>query len=73
MQQLALIARDTIRARISHTHTLKEGWRCNETTVELTHADDNAAFPMEEMRLLMAEAHEAAREEAQRRNVRDGD
>lgn len=26
----------TVRTRVNHTHTLKDGWRLNETTVEVT-------------------------------------
>ena len=29
-----------IRVRISHAHTLKDGWRCDSTTVEWTGAGD---------------------------------
>ena len=29
-------AKQTIRVRIQHSHTLKDGWRLSETTVEAT-------------------------------------
>ena len=33
---VAVAAEPELRVRISHTHTLKDGWRCDSTTVEWT-------------------------------------
>lgn len=59
-----------IRIRNQHAHTLKDGWRLSETTVEATCS--LADLDLEEARKLLAEAqrqaHEAGQAEAEARN-----
>lgn len=52
------------RVRIAHTHTLKDGWRVSETTVEATGIEIN----YDEMRMHMKAAYEAGTLETSYRN-----
>lgn len=65
----------TVRVRINHDRTSK-GWRCNETTVEVTYplalGTDREASMSELIEVLLHEAAEAGRGEAIRRNVAEG-
>ena len=44
----------TIRIRIQHSHTLKEGWRLSETTVEYTGPADSVDHHRIELELRSA-------------------
>jgi hypothetical protein len=56
----------TVRVRIAHSHTLKEGWRLSETTLEWTGpATPNA----NEMFIELERAHLIGRTESIRRNA----
>lgn len=55
------------RVRIAHVHTLKEGWRCNETTVEYAGSSIDWTVIKEEL----ANAHATGLFEAQDRNKAD--
>lgn len=63
-----------IRVRINHTHTAKDGWKCNETTVEV-----NDFYPTRDgdirtlFRELMEDAHALGKIEADRRNSVEDD
>lgn len=74
MQQLAL-AEPLVRVRINHAHTLKEGWRVNETTVEITLslAEEGPDLLRHLLEQTQAVAYEVGRFEAQRRNAQDGE
>lgn len=77
------LTQTTSRIRIAHTHTLKDGWRCSETTVELDgvpatvmgSSDGVATYsiPLVDtaIRKLLEEAYDAGRAEADRRNADD--
>jgi hypothetical protein len=52
------------RVRAAHTHTLKDGWRLSETTVEAT----GEKIDFKTMNELMQNAYEEGVEESRRRN-----
>lgn len=55
------------RVRIAHAHTLKDGWRVSETTVEASGVD----IPYPELERHMRIAHDSGTVEAKRRNDLD--
>jgi len=57
-----------IRVRISHAHTLKDGWRCDSTTVEWTGRGNP---DWEAIDSALSAAHGAGRDEAVARNEQD--
>lgn len=65
------VTESQIRVRIAHAHTLKDGWRLAETTVEWTgHGEPEWA----EMAHSMAGAHRVGSEETRaRRNAEEAD
>lgn len=56
-----------IRVRVAHTHTLKDGWRLSESTIEFTGRD----IDWQELRMQMRSAYIAGREEAIYRNEQE--
>lgn len=57
------------RVRISHAHTLKDGWRCDSTTVEATfRPEDYDVRVRDGIRGLLQEAFDLAEIEAAQRN-----
>lgn len=59
----------TFRVRINHSHTLKEGWRVSETTVEATFPIDAGTLQIDiDLAAWMRSAHELGLQEAVRRN-----
>lgn len=40
MSESTKVSEGTIRVRLQHSHTLKDGWRLSETTVEWTGGQD---------------------------------
>lgn len=65
MSDQATVNGPTIRVRISHAHTLKDGWRCDSTTVEWV-----GPCPVHWAAIsdAMRDAHTVARIEADDRN-----
>lgn len=65
----------TIRVRISHDKTAK-GWRCNETTVEITAPANDGTWSIGAVQGLASAylhvTHELGLEEANRRNQVEG-
>lgn len=57
-------SKTVLRVRIAHVHTLKDGWRLSETTVEAT----GIVIDREAMRVESQLAYENGVEEAKRRN-----
>lgn len=57
-----------IRVRISHAHTLKDGWRCDSTTVEWIGAEP-VDWPLIEAQ--MSTAYDVARTETRQRNAHE--
>lgn len=55
------------RARIAHSHTLKDGWRCSETTVEAI----GSVIDYNDLKHHAEEAIKIGRAEAQERNRMD--
>lgn len=55
-----------VRVRIGHTHTLKDGWRCDSTTVEWT---GRGKAEWELIRAELGLAHTVGEMEAQRRHT----
>jgi hypothetical protein len=55
-----------LRVRIAHVHTLKEGWRCNETSVHWTGRGPKPDRYL--LRAAMQMAFDDGRDEADRRN-----
>lgn len=68
------ITSPTLRVRIHHSHTLKDGWRCDETTVELTWPIDHPGY--DQIRPLMQAslyaAHQDGLDETRRRAAQEG-
>lgn len=54
-----------IRVRLQHTHTLKDGWRLSETTVEYS----GATIDWAEVKEQLASAHVCGVHEARDRNT----
>jgi len=59
----------TMRIRIQHSHTLKDGWRCAETTVEWSGPADSPYPRSDVMAREMESAHTQGLTEAMRRNA----
>jgi len=55
-----------IRVRIGHTHTLKDGWRCDSTTVEWT---GRGAVDWDLIRTNLTTAHSVGEIEANERHA----
>lgn len=62
----------TIRVRISHARTQKEGWRCHETTIEVTGSANDYADMLDDIPDMLSDAHHAGLDEANRRNQVEG-
>lgn len=58
----------TTRVRLQHVHTLKDGWRLSETTVEWS---GPGAVPWGLVKEELSNAHTAGLDEAQERNQAD--
>jgi hypothetical protein len=71
MSTSASIAPPTIRIRINHDKTQK-GWRCNETTVEVTGSANDYASMSADLADILAHAHADGLAEANRRNALEG-
>lgn len=63
----AIEAQPVIRVRLQHTHTLKDGWRLSETTVEYT----GPAVDHELIARELATAHAMGAMEASKRNANE--
>lgn len=61
----------TIRVRISHDKTSK-GWRCNETTVEITGSVNDYPDMVVDLESLLVDVHTNGLTEANRRNSLEG-
>jgi hypothetical protein len=63
-----------VRVRVNHGYTLKSGWRCNDTTVDVVVPADELAVkdlgPF--LAHLLREAHQVGLDEASRRNAQEG-
>ena len=55
----------TMRVRVSHAHTLKDGWRCDSTTVEL---DGPLPIDWDDIGVALRRAAIIGRDEADQRN-----
>jgi hypothetical protein len=62
--ETATESKPQIRVRIAHTHTLKDGWRLSETTVEFTGTSIDSVAMATEMEI----AHTIGEKEAVARN-----
>lgn len=60
------------RVRWAHVHTLRDGWRLSETTVELTVDDSPTEDDLAEVEALMTEIHVIGYRESGRRNHFNG-
>lgn len=63
------VSETVYRVRIAHVHTLKDGWRLSETTVEAYGSD----IDYDRIREESIEAYETGTREAQRRNQLERD
>jgi len=57
--------RTVYRVRVAHVHTLKDGWRTSETTIEATGTDIDRL----EVQRMLKEAYDMGTEEARRRHL----
>ena len=67
--------RPAVRVRAHHDFTVKDGWRCDETTVEITspfNSHAHAVWVRDWLKILMEAVYEEARTEAARRNESEG-
>lgn len=61
-----------LRMRIAHTHTLKDGWRLSETTIEVTGSLlDIQTVHRDQIQEIMQKTYDLGSEEADRRNKMD--
>lgn len=62
----------TVRVRVLHARTQKNGWACTETTVELTGPVGTADDFTRDLADLMRWAHQDGLDESERRNQVEG-
>lgn len=67
MMESMVQSKMVIRVRIAHSHTLKDGWRLSETTIEATGTGIDYDYIQEELQ----RAYDVGLEESIRRNTLD--